>query len=324
MPNITGVIEEYFEKNGSEFIGNLYDEAQVAKLVRNYPGVDGNVTFPTASVDKPLLYGYDGAVGGEADSVSLEGVTMSTTLHKFVLEMDLGDDTMRGYKNWLKSTGMSSDDMSVVEYFMLDAEIRQALGMEIDQAAFMGKALYPKNDAKPLVETVNGFRRLIKNAAATSGNVNVVTTGAMDETNTLAGITKIYKAANSALQGRGAAIIVGFNTYNNYRDDYFTKRNNSLAEDFIMKSDFMGTRFHLGAGKSYVIPFAGMGDDDAVIVTPLSNLAYLYDSDIAANNLKIQEDGFIHRILTRVPLGFGVRKMTEKMVLCNDRLTSLS
>ena len=323
MPDVTGVIQEFFEHKGAEFIASIYDQPQVAKLVRNYPSIDGNVTFPTANIEKPLLRGYDGVATSPDDTISLEGVVMSTVLHKFVLELDLGDDTMRGYKNWLKFNNLSADDMSVIEYFIQDAQIREAMGMEIDQAAFQGKATYAKSEARALVETVAGFRSLIK-AGAAADKVEVVTTGAITSSNALAEISKIYKGANSALQASGAAIICGFNTYNNYRDDYFTKRNNSLAEESIMKSDFMGTRFHLGAGKSYVIPFAGMGDDDAVFVTPLSNLAYLYDSEVAANNFKIQEDGFLHRILTRVPLGFGVRKMSKKMVVCNDRLTALS
>lgn len=326
MANVTGVIQEFFEHKGTEFIKDLYKGSQIAALVRNYPGIDGNLTMPTSTIDKYLLRGYDGKAEAEDDTVVLEGVTMSTTMHKFFLEVDLGDDTMRTYRNYLKEAGMSADDYSLIQYFADDVQLKDKMAQEIDEAGFTGKALYPKEDGKPITQTVNGFRRLIKNAAAlTTPRASVVATGAINDTNALAKISQMYRTTPSTLQKAGAAICVGFNTYNNYRENYFTSRNqNPASETFIAGTSYEGTKFHLGAGKSFIIPFEGMGDDDAVFITPLLNLAYLYDAETAVKNLKVQEHGFKHWILTRIPVGFGVRKMSTKMVYCNDRLIATS
>jgi hypothetical protein len=321
MSVVSGAITEFLNLKGTEFIKNIYAMPQLASLVRNYPGVDGKLTMPTANIDKYLLRGYDGKAEADADTVVFEPVNMSTTMHKFFLPMDLGDETFRAYKNFLKGSGKSSDDYSVVQYFADDAQIKEKMAAEIDEAGFTGKAIYAPEDGKAITETVNGFRRIIKNAAA----LNKVHVETIDETNAVAKITKLYKTCPAPLQQMGVAIICGYNTYNNYRDNFFTDRKaNPASEDFINNSTYMGTRFHLGAGKSYIIPFAGMGDDDAVFLTPLTNLAYLFDVESAVRNFRVQEIGFQHHLLTRLPIGFGVRKMSPRMVICNDQLIAKS
>ena len=326
MANVTGVITEFFEHKGTEFIKDMYHGAQIASMVTRYPGIDGKLTMPSSSIDKPLLRGYDGKAEAEDDTVVIEGVTMSTTMHKFFLELDLGDDTMRAYKNYLKENGMSSDDFSVVEYFAEDVQLKQHIAVEIDQAACRGKALFVQTDGKPIIETVNGFRRLIKNAAAlTTPRAKVVTTGVLSNTTTLAGFETVFMEVNETLQAMGLAIVCGYNLYNKYILNYFTARGgNSASEEKVYGTTYSGSKFHLGGGNSFVIPLLGMGNDDAFFITPIKNLAYLYDAETAVNNLEVQKQGFKHHLLTRMPVGFGVKKMSQKMVYCNDRLIATS
>jgi hypothetical protein len=286
--------------------------------------VDGKLISPTANIAKDLIRGYDGMDTAEDDAILVEGVNMSTTMHKLVLELDLGDDTMRAYKNWLKANKKSADEVSVVQYFIEDAQVRAKMGSEIDIAAFRGKALFPASASKSLKETVAGFRNLLKVGSATAGKVSVTATGAIDKANAVEKLELMYESVYEEMQQMGLAILVSFKTYNHFRMNYHNEYKNSAVEEAIMNSNFMGSRFHLGAGKTYVIPFAGMGTDDAVIMTPLENLAYLYDTESAFQTLDIQKQGFKHKILGRMPLGFGIRRMTDKYCYVNDRLIATS
>lgn len=324
MANVSGVVTEFLQVKGKEFIMDLYAAPQVKSLVTNYPEVDGTITSPTANIAGNIILGYDGNSTAADDVILMQGVNMSTTMHKLVLEVDLGDATMRAYKNWLRANGKSSDEVSVVEYFIADAQVRDKIGSEIDIAAFQGKATYAASTANPIKDTVAGFRALLKAGAALgTPTVNVTTTGAITKSNAVDKLETMYSSVDQAMQMMGLAIIVSFKTYNDFRMNYHNVYQNSVAEEYIMGSTYMGSRFHLGAGKTYVIPFAGMGSDDSVIMTPLSNLAYLYDIDSAFDTLDIQKIGFKHKILGRMPIGFGVRKMTPKWCYINDRLVTL-
>lgn len=323
MANVTGLIEEYLHEKGKDFVQSIYDEPQVQKMVTNYPQIDGTLHLPTADIEKDLLLGYDGDATADDDVITLSEVPMSTTMHKLVLEVDLGGDTMRGYKNYLRTSGKKVDEMSIVEYFIMDAQVKEKAAIEIDIAAFQGKALFPQAQSKPMVQTVNGYRRQLKTGAAAS-KVKVVNTGAIDKTNAVEKFELMYAEVHSSLQAVGAVFLVSYRLYNAYRSNYHTVFGNAAVETFIMNSTYSGTQFHLGAGKSFIIPFAGNADDDAVAITQLKNLAYLYDIDMAASTLDIQKIGFKHKILARMPIGFGVRKMSQKLCVVNDRLIANS
>lgn len=323
MANVQGLIEEFLHEKGKDFVKSIYDEPQVQKLVTNYPQIDGTLHLPTADIEKDLLMGYDGNDTAEDGAITLSDVPMSTSMIKMVLEVDLGGDTMRGYKNYLRTSGKSADEMSVVEYFIEDAQVKEKTASEIDIAAFQGKALFPVSAAKPLAQTVAGYRTMVK-AGATAGKAKVVNTGAITKTNAVDKFEVMFNDVPSALQAVGAVFCVPFGLYNNYRSNYHSAFGNSAVEEFIMNSTFAGSKFHLGAGKTFIVPFAGMGNDDAVMITTLKNLAYLYDIDMAASTLDIQKIGFKHKILARLPIGFGLRKMSEKLVIVNDRLIANS
>lgn len=323
MANVQGLIEEFLHEKGKDFVQSIYDEPQVQKLVTNYPQIDGTLHLPTADIEKDLLLGYDGNDDAEDGAITLSDVPMSTSMIKLVLEVDLGGDTMRGYKNYLRSSGKSADEMSVVQYFIDDAQIKEKTGSEINIAAFQGKATFPASSAKPLVQTVAGFRSMAKTGAA-AGKAKVVNTGAITKTNGVDKFELMFDEVPSGLQAAGAVFCVPYGLYNKYRSNYHTAFGNSAVEEYIMNSTFAGTKFHLGGGKTFIIPFAGMGNDDAVMITTLKNLAYLYDIDQAASTLDIQKIGFKHKILARLPIGFGLRKMSEKLVIVNDRLIANS
>jgi hypothetical protein len=325
MANVTGVVQEFLEHKGKEFIADLYAAPQVKDLVTNYPEVDGTIILPTANIAKDLIKGYDGDDTAEDDAVLMQGVNLSTSMHKLVLEVDLGDGTMRAYRNWLRANGKSADEVSVIEYFVTDAQIREKIGSEIDIAAFQGVATNLPGAGESLKTTVAGFRRLLKTGAGlTTPTVKAVTTGDITAANAVGKLETMYTAVDEAMQMMGIAIIVSFKTYNNFRINYHNTFSNSAVEEMIQGTTYKGANFHLGAGKSFVIPFVGMGNDDSVIMTPLSNLAYLYDLDSAFETLDIQKIGFKHKILGRMPIGFGVRKMTQKYCYVNDKLVTLS
>lgn len=323
MANVNGILTEFLEIKGKEFIGTIYDAPQVSQLVTNYPQINGTLNLPTADIEKDILHGYDGNDDAEEGVITLSEVPMSTSMIKLVLEVDLGSETMRGYDNFLRTSGKKADELSVVQYFIDDAQVKEKMGAEIDIAAFQGKAQFAPSAAKPLKQTVAGYRTMVK-AGAAAGKAKVVTTGAIDKTNAVDKFETIFAGATSALQSIGAVFCVPFGLYNAYLSNYHTAFQNSAVEQMIMGTTYSGTKFHLGGGKSFIIPFAGMGDDDAVMVTTLKNLAYLYDIDEAAKTLDIQKIGFKHKILARLPLGFGIRKMSDKLVIVNDRLIANS
>jgi hypothetical protein len=323
MANVNGILDEFMQVKGKEFIGSIYDEPQVSKLVTNYPQVNGTLNLPTADIEKDLLHGYDGNDDAEEGVITLSEVPMSTSMIKLVLEVDLGSETMRGYDNYLRTSGKSADEVSVVQYFIDDAEIKPKMGAEIDIAAFQGKALFAPSASKPLRQTVAGYRTMVK-AGAALGKAKVINTGAINKTNAVDKFETLFAGTTSALQSIGTIFCVPFGLYNAYLSNYHSAFNNSATEQMIMGTTYTGTKFHLGAGKSFIIPFAGMGDDDAVMMTTLKNLAYLYDIDEAAKTLDIQKIGFKHKILARLPIGFGIRKMSDKLVIVNDRLIANS
>jgi hypothetical protein len=321
----TALAQEFLNKKGTEFIQSLYSGNRTAALVKNYPGVDGNLLLPTSSIEKPLILGYDGNFAPEDDAIIMDGVNFSTTMHKIQIKLDLGDSTMRAYKQYLKLKGLSIDEYSIVQYFLDDIQAQKKGAEELENAAWRAVGGFPASSGKPLAQTVVGFRRMLKNGAQLStAKVTVVATGPIDKTNGVEKLEEMFTALDPAMQNAGVAICVSFKTYNDYLSNYHREFQTAPVELMVMGSTYAGIRFHLGAGNSYVIPFAGNGSDDGVAITTLDNLAYLYDVDMAVGTFEVQKQGFQTWILGKLPIGFGIRRLTKQYCVVNDRLIATS
>ena len=314
------LIQEFLSDKGKEVIKRMFMDFRSARLVRKFAGVTDKITLARQDVTSSLIKEWNSTLGFTNDALTITSVELEVARLKTELKFIIGDDTLHAYKAYLKGAGLVSDDIGLVEYLLMD--LISAQQEELENAMWQGEKQDSGIGTRTLIERVDGFRT-IADAAGVAGNATIVTTGAITSSNAVEKVELVYQGFDKTVKDRGGFIFCGYSLFENYQLRMLNLHSNA---DMMLKTitgqgySLEGMPLRLGAGRSFLVPVPGMGDDDALIGTRPEFLAYGFDYESEWTNWKIQEYGWETWALNKFPVGFQILLQKEGFLVTNDRL----
>lgn len=320
----TELISEFLTTKGREVIKRMFTEFESARLVRKFPGVHGKLKLVEQDVTKDLIYEYTSETdfSRSEDAVEVNGVTLETALMKVELKTEINADAERAYEVYLTGGDIKPDDLHLVEY-LIGASVEK-MQEELEYA--MWQAVEDTNPlsagTRKLIDRFNGYRKIAQDAAV-AGKATVVATGAIDSTNAVTKLNQFFRAADKSMRKKGFHILVTYKVFEDYLTHYQTLhagRELGLTDVKGVGYDFKGIPLTLGGGKTFIIPIAGLGDDDAIIGTRAEWLAYGFKYEGEMGEWDIQKHGWLHWMLNKFPIGVQILLKKAGFLLVNDQL----
>lgn len=314
------LIQEFLTDKGQDIIKKMFMDFRSARMVRKFAGVTDKLILAQQDVTTSLIKEWNATLGFTNDAIEITDVRLEVARMKTELKFIIQDETIRAYRAYLKGAGVSGDDMSLVEYLIQQpieaqmSELENAMWQGVEQSSGVGTRL--------LIDRVNGFREIAR-LAGVDGDATIVTTGAITSSNAVDKVETFYQAADKTLKDKGLMIFCSYSLFENYQLQLLTKHSNA---DMMLKTitgqgyTLEGMPLRLGAGRSFLVPVPGMGDDDALIGTRPEFLAYGFDYENEMSNWKIQDYGWETWALNTFPVGFQILLKKEGFLLVNDQL----
>lgn len=314
------LVQEFLTEKGREVIKRMFMDFRSARMVRKFAGVTDKLDIARQDVAAALIKEWSSTLGFTNDALEITHVRLETAQLKTELKFIIGDETLRAYKAYLKGAGIVSDDLGLVEWLLMDPISVQQEEMEI--AMWQGVEQGSGIGTRELIDRINGYREIAR-LAGVAGDATVVTTGAITSSNAVAKVESVYQAADKTMKDRGFMIFCGYSLFENYQLNLLSLHSNA---DMMLKTitgqgySLEGMPLRLGAGRSYLVPVPGMGDDDGIVATRPEFLAYGFDYESEWTNWKIQEQGWETWALNRFPMGVQILLQKEGFLLVNDQL----
>lgn len=314
------LVSEFLTDKGKEVIKKMFYGFDSAKMVRKFDGVTDKLILADQDITADLIREWNSSTSFTDDALEISEVRLEVAQLKTELKFILRSETMRAYKAYLRGAGISSDDMSIVEYLLQQPVEKQM--EEMEDAMWQGEEQSSGVGTRALIDRVNGYRTIAK-AAGVAGKATVVATGAINSTNAVTKVQEMYKAAHKTMKKKGVFIYCSYTTFEAYQEHLLTLHPNADTQIQEVKGagyELSGLRLRLGAGKSFLVPVPGMGDDDALIATRPEFLAYGFDYESEWTNWDIQKHGWETWALNAFPMGFQILLKKPGFLLVNDRL----
>jgi hypothetical protein len=314
------LVQEFLTETGKDVIKKMFYGFISSAMVRKFDGVTDKLDLADQDVTVNLLKEWSPVLGFTNNAVEVKGIRLEVAQIKSELKFIVRSETTRAYKAYLKGAGLVSDDLSLIEYLMMQPMEKQQ--QELEDAMWQGAEQPSGLGNRDLIDRVNGYRTIAK-AAGVSGDATVVTTGAIDNTNAVAKVETFYKAAHKTMKGKGIHIFCSYSLFENYQQNMLALHPASDTTIQDVKGQgytLTGVPLRIGAGRSMLIPVPGIGDDDALIGTRAEFLAYGFDYESEWTQWKIQEQGWETWALNAFPVGFQILLKKPGFLLVNDRL----
>lgn len=314
------LVAEFLTEKGKEVIKKMFYGFVSAGMVRKFDGVTDKLILAEQDVTADLIKEWNSTLSFTDDAIEIGEVRLEVAQLKTELKFILRGETLRAYKAYLKGAGITSDDMGLVDYLLMQPmekqmqELEDAMWQAVEQAGGVG--------TRPLIDRVNGYRKIAADAAA-AGKATVVATGAINNTNAVTKVELFYKSFHKTLKNKGAHIFCSYSLFENYQEHMLTLHSNADMQLQEVKGQgytLQGMPLRLGARKSFLIPVPGFGDDDALIGTRSEFLAYGFDYEGESAQWDIQKQGWETWALNAFPVGFQILLKKPGFLLVNDQL----
>jgi hypothetical protein len=314
------LVQEFLTDKGQEVIRRMFTDFRSARMVRKFAGVTDKLILARQDVTASLIKEWNSTLGFTNDAIEVTSVNLEVARMKTELKFIIGDDTLHAYKAYLKGAGLVSDDMGLVEYLLQDPiSVQQE---ELENAMWQGVELNSGIGTRPLIDRINGYREIAR-LAGVAGDATVVTTGAITSANAVEKVELVYQGADKTMKDRGFMIFCSYNLFENYQLRMLNLHSNA---DMMLKTitgqgyTLEGMPLRLGAGRSFLVPVPGMGDDDGLVATRPEFLAYGFDYESEWTDWKIQEYGWETWALNKFPVGVQILLQKEGFLIVNEQL----
>lgn len=314
------LVQEFLTEKGREVIKRMFMDFRSARLVRKFAGVTDKLILARQDVTEALIKEWNSTLAFTNDAIEITSVELEVARLKTELKFIIGDDTLHAYKAYLKGAGLVSDDVGLIDWLLMDPIAVQQ--EELETAMWQGVESGSGIGTRALIDRINGYREIAR-LAGVAGNATVVATGAITSANAVTKVESVYQAADKTMKDRGFFVFCGYSLFENYQLHMLTLHANA---DMMLKTvtgqgyTLEGMPLRLGAGRSYLVPVPGMGDDDGLVATRPEFLAYGFDYESEWTNWKIQEYGWETWALNKFPVGVQIMLQKEGFLIVNDQL----
>lgn len=174
------LVQEFLTEKGREVIKKMFYGFESAAMVRKFDGVTDKLVLVDQDVTVALIKEWSSDLGFTSDAIEIRKVLLEVAEMKTELKFIIKSETLRAYKAYLKGAGLVSDDLSLIDYLLMQPQEKQQ--EELEDAMWQGVEKSDGIGNRILVDRVNGYL-YIAYSACTAGNGTVVNTGAIDNTN---------------------------------------------------------------------------------------------------------------------------------------------
>lgn len=316
----TELVQEFLTAKGKEVIKKMFYGFRSANAVRKFDGVTDTLKLAVQDVTVDLIREWNATVATTDDAIEVTNVDLHVSQMKTELKFIIKEETTRAYKAYLKGAGLVSDDVSLIDYLLMQP--MEKMMKELEDAMWQGEQTNSGAGTRTLIDSVDGYRKIAYDAGVAS-KATVVTTGAITSSNAVSKVETLYQAADKTMKDSGFHIFCSYTLFENYQLNMLSLHNQS---DVTLRTiagqgyTLQGIPLRIGAQQTFLIPVPGMGDDDALIGTRAEFLAYGFDYESEATMWDIQKHGWETWALNSFPVGFQILLQKPGFLLVNDRL----
>ncbi|MEH0153674.1 hypothetical protein V6R21_32305 [Limibacter armeniacum] len=288
------------------------------------PGIKDRYVLSTLQLEKLLKpYGKDWSKKANV------GAIKPRTLQVQIGEVNLEENPLEYRKSWLamlmKKGVDASDHPFEKEFFeQILATVGHELNMDV---LFNGIYNSAGTDA---VDVNNGFFKIItdelaigaQSAIDNAGDAtegfdltrgNVIATGAITSADALTKLKDMYRQIDDAFRSRPVKMYMSYNVYDKYCDDYKAETG---ANPYNTK--YEQTYLEGSAGMCEIVPLAGMGTSQRVIISPEWNMCVGIDGESDQEKIEVMKTN-PKTLAIFLALAFGVQFATLDAVWINDQ-----
>ena len=314
------LVQEFLTEKGKEVIKKMFYGFESAAMVRKFDGVTDKLDLAEQDVTVDLIREWSSTLGFTNDAIEVRSTRLEVAQLKTELKFILRSEEMRAYRAYLKGAGVTSDELGLVDWLLQQPIEKQQ--QEMEDAMWQGEEQSSGVGTRKLIERINGYRKIAKDAG-TAGDATVVATGSIDNTNAVTKVQQFYKAAHKTMKKKGMHIFCSYSLFEAYQEHLLTLHSNAdvqIEEVKGMGYTLQGIPLRIGARRSFLVPVPGMGDDDGLIGTRSEFLAYGFDYESEWTNWDIQKQGWETWALNAFPMGVQILLKKPGFLLVNDQL----
>lgn len=305
--------QAYVEKFKEDLFRQVFLKAKSIMLMTGHEGVKGRLVLTELIVNKlARRYGdeFRGFLNTKMVPLILEVVT-NTVEHSVIPK-----NYEKSYVGMLRKKGQNSDDYPKQAYIL--AAIVSKLAGEIENALWQAEAAGVPAADDYMDATFDGILKQVADAI-TATTLTPVATGTLTPANILESFEDMFAQVLPQYQELGTDIFCSYPVYNMWRKAYKLLYKVDAAYAKIEDSDYNGTTYTEGNNTTTIIPVAGMGSSQRVIMTPRENLHYGYDDENEWSNFDFEKN---HRRLdfwTDFNIGVTIGMVRDGIWVVNDQ-----
>lgn len=164
----------------------------------------------------------------------------------------------------------------------------------------------------PMNQVVDGFLEIIKDEITATTLTPIVTPGgAIDTSNIVELVETMWDALGAAYKEQAVNIYLSWANFKKYQQAYRTDFGKYTAPGAAMESlDFNQN--------ARLIPMAGMGSSDRIVMTPASNLHVGYDSFADTNVFQFEKSKRVMDFYMDFKIGCQIGLVDDEVIVVND------
>jgi len=305
----------FVENISTDLYTKLFYEFRTASLVTIHEGVKGKKVWTEMkllALAKAYFAAYTPADTNQLVPVELEVAPYKVEHKEIPQEME---DTHLGF---LRKNGFSHQEWPLERYTLdkLILKLQQELEVAVWQGEKKGTAL-AEGDSINIV--FDGYLKIIADALTASA-ITAVAVDATTEANILGNLKLMYAELSPEMKTQGTDIFMSYANFDHYVAAMDTKfAGNSAPYVELGSADYRGMRYRQGGGNTTIIPVAGMGDSDRIIMLPRENFHMGIDSLADWGNFNFEQQ--IRELLYWMDAKIGVQitLLRDGIAVVNDK-----
>ena len=256
----------FVEQISGEIFTKLFYSFRTAELVTIHEGVKGKKVWTEMTL-RDLAKRYASTFSAE-ETNELKPVELIVHANK-VEHKEVPQDMEDTYLGFLRRNEFNHQDWPLERFTImkliekLQQEFENAVWQGVEEAAAAGQTM---------AQTFNGFLKIITDAI-TAGDLTPTTTGPITTANIIGSLRTMYGTMNPEMKQNGFDILMSYANFDKYLialDDQHPGSDVAYVE--VGNAGYNGVRYRQGGGNVTIIPIAGMGDSDRILMIPRDNL----------------------------------------------------
>lgn len=302
----------YMEDFSDELLYKLFLKSVTRSLITAHEGVKGRKVLTEMTLGT-LVQKWQSSFDASPDVIDFKPRAIDVEEVKVDLRI-FPQKFEQTYLAFARRPGFANKQIPFEGYIM--ERVTAKIAAEIERAIWQAEIPDSQDADAPLIECIDGFLHIIQDEID-AANLSPVTTGVADDTNTVSIVEDLHAQLGSAYEDEPLGVFVSPLDFKNYMKDYRERygkhnmRNTTNDGMTDIPLDF--------ANNTRLIKIPGMGGSRRIILTPLSNLHYAYDTADDMSNMEIEKDHRALDFMMDFKIGAQIGIVDSDLLVVNDQ-----